>query len=107
MKALGIVGETRSKAAPTIQTIAEQGFPGVSGASWFGLFGPAKMDPKLAESIVAEVGNILRDPEIVAKFEAVGAVPTPVTPAEFAQRIEQDRARWAVVIKEHNIHLEN
>jgi tripartite-type tricarboxylate transporter receptor subunit TctC len=107
MKALGLVGETRSKAAPDIPTIAEQGFPGVNGASWFGLFGPAKMDPKLAESLAAKVGEILRDPEIAAKFEAVGATPTPVTPAEFAERIKRDRAHWAQLIKEHNIHLED
>jgi tripartite-type tricarboxylate transporter receptor subunit TctC len=106
MKALGMVGDTRSKAAPQIPTIAEQGFPGVTGASWFGLFGPGKMDPKLAESIAAKVGEILRDPEIVAKFEAVGATPAPVTPKEFSARIAQDRAHWARVIKEHNIRLE-
>jgi tripartite-type tricarboxylate transporter receptor subunit TctC len=107
MKALGLVGETRSKAAPNIPTIAEQGYPGVNGASWFGLFGPAKMDPKLAESLAAKVREILRDPEIVAKFEAVGATPTPVTPAEFSERIKRDRAHWAQVIKDHNIHLED
>lgn len=107
MKALGLVGETRSKAAPDIPTIAEQGFPGVSGASWFGLFGPAKMPPKLAESIAAKVAEVLREPELVAKFEAVGAMPTPVTPAEFSQRIARDREHWARVIKEHNIRLEN
>lgn len=106
MKALGMVGDTRSKAAPDIPTIAEQGFPGVTGASWFGLFGPPKMDPKVAHEVAAKVAEVLRDPEIVAKFEAVGATPTPTTPEEFAQRIEQDRAHWARVIKEHNIHLE-
>jgi tripartite-type tricarboxylate transporter receptor subunit TctC len=106
MKALGMVGEARSKAAPNIPTIAEQGYPGVTGASWFGLFGPPKMDPKVASEVAAKVAEVLRDPEIVAKFEAVGATPTPTTPADFAKRIEQDRAHWARVIKEHNIHLE-
>lgn len=107
MKALGMVGETRSKAAPEIPTIAEQGYPGVTGASWFGLFGPARMDPKVASDIAAKVGDILRDPEIVAKFEAVGAAPTPVTPQEFARRIEKDRNGWAAVIRKNNIRLEN
>lgn len=107
MKALGLVGETRSKSAPDIPTIAEQGYPGVTGASWFGLFGPAKMDPKVVSDIAAKVGEILRDPGIVAKFEAVGATPTPVTPKEFAARIEKDRAGWEAVIKKNNIRLEN
>jgi tripartite-type tricarboxylate transporter receptor subunit TctC len=107
MKALGLVGETRSKSAPDIPTIAEQGFPGVTGASWFGLFGPAAMDDKTADDIAAKVAEILRDPEIVAKFEAVGAAPTPVTPKEFAARIEKDRAGWAALIKRNNIRLEN
>ncbi len=107
MKALGLVGNARSRAAPNIPTIAEQGFPGVSGASWFGLFGPAKMDPKLVASLAAKVGEVLREPELVARFEAVGATPTPVTPEEFAQRIIRDREHWARLIKERNIRLEN
>jgi tripartite-type tricarboxylate transporter receptor subunit TctC len=107
MKALGLVGETRSKSAPEIPTIAEQGFPGVTGASWFGLFGPAKMDAKTADDLAAKVGEILRDPELMAKFEAVGAAPTPVTPKDFAARIDKDRAGWAAVIKKNNIRLEN
>lgn len=107
MKALGLVGESRSEAAPDIPTIAEQGFPGVNGASWFGLFGPAKMDPKLVDSIAAKVGEVLREKDVVARFEAVGAKPTPVTPAEFSQRIIRDREHWARLIKERNIRLEN
>ena len=107
MKALGMVGETRSKAAPEIPTIAEQGYPGVTGASWFGLFGPPKMDPKVVEQIAAEVAEVLRDPEIVARYEALGATPSPTTPAEFAQHIEEDRAHWARVIREHSIELKN
>jgi tripartite-type tricarboxylate transporter receptor subunit TctC len=43
VKALGIVGNQRSDAAPDIPTITEQGFPGVDGASWFGFLAPANL----------------------------------------------------------------
>lgn len=107
MKAIGLVGESRSKAAPDIPTIAEQGFPGVTGASWFGLFGPAKMDPALAAKIAEKVRVALSDPTLVAAFEAMGAQPTPTTPAEFAARIARDRAHWGRVIADRNIKLDN
>ncbi|MCA0422795.1 MAG: tripartite tricarboxylate transporter substrate binding protein [Proteobacteria bacterium] len=107
MKALGLVGETRNKAAPDIPTIAEQGYPGVMGASWFGLFGPATMSPDVAAAVAKQAGAILRDPELSKRFEVVGAVPTPVTPTEFAARIEKDRANWAKVIAKNNIKLDN
>jgi tripartite-type tricarboxylate transporter receptor subunit TctC len=106
MKALGLVGETRSKAAPDIPTIAEQGYPGVVGASWFGLFGPAKMDPKLADDIAAKLRQVLTDPTLVAAFNAVGAKPIPTTRTEFADRIERDREYWGRLIKAHNVQAD-
>jgi tripartite-type tricarboxylate transporter receptor subunit TctC len=107
LKALGLVGETRSVAAPDIPTIAEQGYPGVTGASWFGLFAPARMDPKLAGEIAAKVGDALRDPALVSSLQAVGSEPSFLPLKDFAALIATDRSRWAAVIRERNIRIDN
>jgi tripartite-type tricarboxylate transporter receptor subunit TctC len=107
LKALGLVGDSRSKAAPDIPTIAEQGYPGVSGASWFGLFAPARMDPKLAGDLAAKVEAALRDPALVASLQSVGSEPSFLPLKDFAALILQDRNRWAAIIRERNIKLEN
>ena len=54
--------------APARDADGEQGYPGVTGASWFGLFAPAKMDGKLADEIAAKVADALRDPTLVSRF---------------------------------------
>jgi tripartite-type tricarboxylate transporter receptor subunit TctC len=107
LKAIGLVGESRSEAAPDIPTIAEQGYPGVTGASWFGLFAPAKMDDKLADEIAAKVAGALREPTLVSSLRSVGSEPSFLPRADFAALIAHDRKQWAAVIHERNIKIEN
>jgi len=107
LKALGLVGEARSVAAPDIPTIAEQGYPGVTGASWFGLFAPAKMDPKLAGEIASKVADALRDPSLVSSLQSVGSEPSFLPLKDFAALIVHDRGQWAAVIRERNIRIDN
>ena len=107
LKAIGLVGETRSPAAPEIPTIAEQGYPGVTGASWFGLFAPAKMDSKLADEIAGKVDAALRDPGLVSALTSVGSEPSYLPRADFAALIAHDRKQWAAVIRERNIKIDN
>jgi tripartite-type tricarboxylate transporter receptor subunit TctC len=70
LRALGQTGEKRSAAAPDIPTIAEQGYPGLTGASWFGLFAPARMDAKLADETAAKVADALGDPALVSSLQS-------------------------------------
>jgi tripartite-type tricarboxylate transporter receptor subunit TctC len=107
LKAIGLVGESHSEAAPDIPTIAEQGYPGVTGASWFGLFAPAKMDDKLADEIAAKVAGALREPTLVSSLRSVGSEPSFLPRADFAALIAHDRKQWAAVIHERNIKIEN
>jgi tripartite-type tricarboxylate transporter receptor subunit TctC len=107
LKPLGLVGESRSKAAPDIPTIAEQGYPGVTGASWFGLFAPGKMDAKLADELAAKVAEALSDPTLVSSLQSVGSEPSFLPRGEFAALIARDRSRWAAVIRERNIRIDN
>jgi tripartite-type tricarboxylate transporter receptor subunit TctC len=107
LKAIGLVGESRSEAAPDIPTIAEQGYPGVTGASWFGLFAPAKMDGKLADELAAKVADALRDPTLVSSLRSVGSEPSFLPRADFAALIAHDRRQWATVIHERNIKIDN
>lgn len=106
LKAIGLVGDKRSLASQEIPTIAEQGYPGVSGASWFGLFGPAGMEPALVRKTADQVKQALSDPELVTLLRTSGSEPAPLAPAEFAKLIAQDRAQWGRVIQERNIKLQ-
>ena len=70
LRALGVTSLKRSRAAPEIPTIAEQGLPGFDAASWFALFAPAGTPRPIVDRLQAEVKKILAQPEI-AKWAKV------------------------------------
>lgn len=100
LRALGVTSATRSAAAPDIPTIAEQGLPGFEAVSWFALFGPAHMPKAVTDKLSAEVGKIMKSPEVSKKLAEIGLEPAPGTPAELAAYQQREIAKWAKVVKD-------
>jgi tripartite-type tricarboxylate transporter receptor subunit TctC len=62
LRGIAIAADKRATVAPNIKTYAEQGYLGLTAASWVGLFAPAKTDPAIIGKLnatVEEVINIL------------------------------------------------
>jgi tripartite-type tricarboxylate transporter receptor subunit TctC len=106
LKILGIVGTERSRAAPTIPTILEQGFAGVDTLSWYGLLAPAKTPPEMIASLNKAVAEALADPDVQQKLRAMGMEPSPSSPEAFTKTILADRERLAQIIREKGIKVE-
>lgn len=90
IKVLGIANPVRHKLLPDVATFSEQGVDGLDSKSWYGLFGPKKLPANIVKSIHADVKMVLNNPEVVAKLESYGAVPTGESPEEFTKRFNQD-----------------
>ena len=45
------------------------------------------------------VNDVLRQPEVAEKFEAVGFMPYPTTPAALASLIDSDTVAYAAMVK--------
>ena len=106
VKALGMVGAERSPAAPDIPTIAEQGYKGVDGVSWFGVLGPVGMAPPAVERIHAALARVLAEPDVVKSLQEIGSVPSLDTPQEMHELIKSEQVRWAQLIKARNITVD-
>lgn len=106
VKALGLVGTKRNPLAPNIPTIAEQGYKGVDGVSWFGVLGPAQMPAKTVQAIHAAMGRALSDPDMVRGLNEIGSEPALDSPAQMAELIRADQSRWAKVIAKNHIHVD-
>ncbi|WP_420224308.1 Bug family tripartite tricarboxylate transporter substrate binding protein [Pigmentiphaga litoralis] len=106
VKALGMVGDTRSPAAPDIPTIAEQGCRGVDGVSWFGVLGPAGMPAPAVERVHAALARVLSEPDVVKSLQDIGSVPSLDTPQEMRKLIAEEQVRWAGLIKARNITVD-
>jgi hypothetical protein len=82
LRALGVSSKKRSAIYPELPTIAEQGLPGFEWDSWGGLLAPSKTPRPIINKLNREIVKILGLPEIGERLRALGAEPTPSTPAE-------------------------
>jgi tripartite-type tricarboxylate transporter receptor subunit TctC len=106
LRALAVTGPQRSPTLPDVPALAESLLPGFNSSSWIGLLAPAGTPQPIVDKVAADVREALRIPELRQQFIDQGAVPVGSTPAEFQALIDNDRARYAKIIREKNITVE-
>jgi len=107
LRALGIASKERSAVVPSVPTVAEAGeIPGFEAVSWYALMAPVRTPEPVVRQLHDGVVRALSLPDVRAALQAQGAKPVGNSPAELAAVIAADTARWAKVIKEANIQLQ-
>jgi len=99
LKALAVTGKTRSALLPEVPTAIESGLPGYEVTAWFGIFAPAGLPRPLLERLNAEIGAVLRMPDMQKRLQELGAVPEQGTADAFARFAHEEVGKWAVVVK--------
>jgi tripartite-type tricarboxylate transporter receptor subunit TctC len=99
VRAIAVTTKDRSKLAPDLPTMAEQGMPGFDISTWFGLMAPAGTPPDVVAKWNADLVKILNTPDVREKMLAQGADPTPMTTAQFASFMAVERAKYARIVK--------
>jgi tripartite-type tricarboxylate transporter receptor subunit TctC len=102
---LGMATEKRSRFAPDIPTMREQGVDIVS-ATWAGLLAPAKTPDDIVNRMNAEVNKALALPDVVAAFDKNSTLAMPGSPADFAAYIKSEIAKYGKVIEQAHITAE-
>jgi tripartite-type tricarboxylate transporter receptor subunit TctC len=103
LKPLGAASATRNAALPDVPTLAEQGFADTSADNWYGLLAPAKTPPAVVAKLHDAVVAALEAPDVREKLVASGAIPAPMSSAEFGALLNDELARWGRVVREKNI----
>lgn len=106
VRALAITSAKRSALAPDLPTVAESGFPGFEGTTWFGFMGAKGMPPAVTAELNRQINHILADPAVRKQFEAQGAEPGRGSAEDFSRMVRADNARWAKVIASGNIKMD-
>lgn len=96
--ALGVTSASRTKVAPEIPTLAEEGVPGYAAPAWMGLFAPAQTPPAVKARLTEAVRIVMARPEVQSQILALAAEPDYMDPARFSQFIAEESAKWAGVI---------
>ena len=105
LKALAITSAKRMPSMPDVPTIGET-VPGYQAEAFQAIVAPAGVPQPIIEKLAAEIGAIVRSPEVGARFEADGAVPVGSTPRQFGAFLKAETAKWSKVIREADIKLE-
>lgn len=102
MRVLVTTAPKRSTLLPNVQTVAEAGFPQLTGVEWFGLLAPAGTDPGRVAVLSAAVAKAMASDRIKEAFGKLVMDPTSSNSAEFAKTIKADTDRWGVIAKRLN-----
>lgn len=100
LRAIAVTSGKRSPALPDLPTIAEAAVPGYEMILWYGLVGPAGIPSEIVQRLNAEIGKVLRDPEISTKLANQGVDASPGSPEQFAQLIASELKKYAKVVKQ-------
>ena len=67
---------------------------GYQASSWNALSVPAKTPREIVTKLSTEANAILRKPDVIEKFRAVGSEPVGGTPEEVEKFFAEERVRW-------------
>ncbi|CAN7320908.1 tripartite tricarboxylate transporter substrate binding protein [Acidovorax sp. LjRoot129] len=84
---------------PDVPTVAEQGFPGFEMTQWYGMLAPASLSQEHLDKLATETAKAVKAPESIKRLSGDAAEAIGGSPAQFAQFIATEQARWQKVIK--------
>ena len=103
LRALAVTTTQRSKALPNVPTMAEAGVPGYDVSPWFAVFVPAATPKPIVAKLNKALLDAMKLPEVVARFDVIGAEPVGSTPDELAAHLARESARWSKLMAERGI----
>jgi len=107
LKALAVTLLERSTMAPELPTLDESGLPGFESTTWFGVYTPAGVPEDRVAKLHEVFLRAVQNPDVVERLRTLGIEPAKDhTPADFAELVEADSARWKKVIEDGNITVQ-
>jgi tripartite-type tricarboxylate transporter receptor subunit TctC len=104
------IAQTRAKRAssyPNVPTMVEAGFPNFEATTWYGLAGPGKMPPAMAQRMNEDINKVLLMPDVMEKLAQFGAEDGGGSAQRFADFIRTEQVKWAKVVKDSNVKLDS
>jgi tripartite-type tricarboxylate transporter receptor subunit TctC len=86
-----------------VPTLQECGLAGVDVSSWVGVMAPSGTPSAIVNQIATDVRRAMSGDDTKLQVEKMGADLVLNTPAQFAEQIQKESARWARVIRSNNV----
>jgi tripartite-type tricarboxylate transporter receptor subunit TctC len=107
LRFLAVAAPKRIAAFPDVPTVTEAKGPAnfeVSG--WTAMAAPKGLPKAVSDKIQKDIANALAEPDMVARFNAIGYEPFPQTKEQFGQYITTESARYADIIQKAKASLD-
>lgn len=99
LRPLAVASEKRLPALPDVPTFKEAGTPMLASA-WYGLMLPANAPTDAVVRLNTEVNKIIRNPEIIAKLTAMGAIVMGGSSQEFTRFTVSEIKRYEAIVRD-------
>ena len=106
LRPLAVSGTRRSPALPEVPAMDEAGVKGYSAYVWMGLMAPKGTPPAIITRLQREVHAALDTAEVKTYMSNASIEPVTSSAAEFGAFFRDEKARWAVTIKETNARID-
>jgi tripartite-type tricarboxylate transporter receptor subunit TctC len=103
LKLLAVGSPRRAAAFPNVPTLDEAGLKGFDADTVFGFYAPAGTPAEVIERLNREINRILDTAPVKERIAALGGVPAPMTPAQFAAKAQEDSRRFGAIVRERRI----
>jgi tripartite-type tricarboxylate transporter receptor subunit TctC len=105
MRLLAVTSEVRARTFPEVPSTNEV-VPGVVGAAWFGVSGPAKIPPAIAERLEMEIRKLLALPEVQTRLTDIGMTVVAGGQREYLAHIGAENARYGPLIAAAKVRID-
>jgi tripartite-type tricarboxylate transporter receptor subunit TctC len=106
IRILGISTGERSPLNPEWPPLSQQGAGDINVSNWTALMAPKATPQPIINKLSGKVVEILKMPDVQARFAAGGVSTIPSTPAELDARIKRELATYRSVIEKANVHVD-
>jgi tripartite-type tricarboxylate transporter receptor subunit TctC len=103
VRALAVWPPVRSKALPTVPTVAESGYPGFFAGTFVGINVAAGTPAPVIDRLYNAFDGSLKKPAVSAKLEELGFTPMALPPAAYAAFLHREEEKWGKVIAETGV----
>ena len=98
VRPLAVSGRQRLVSLPQVPTFAESGITGMEISNWFGILAPAGTPPELIQRLNREVNTAVKSPDLIERFQRVGAEPAGGTPEQLRDTLRTEYDGWKTLI---------
>ena len=102
-RALAVTSAQRYSLVPDIPTVSESGVPGYTSSVWYGMLAPAKIPSSVVQLLNSTSHKVMQEPAIKAQLLSLGQELMLNTPEEFVRFIQEDREKWAKVVRDSGL----